>query len=444
MTNLYDVCVIGAGPAGITAATELAERGLTVVLIESGTENYDAVTQRLSDAEIITKDSHSVMDEAVRRGLGGTSVLWGGRCVPLDAIDYESRDFLMGSGWPLDANELAPYYSRACEILGVGDASFEVDACSALTTHNIPLSSRFADTETIRATQLERWSRLPNIWQAYKSKIKADSRITVLSGITCIGFRQAYTDGPVTEALMQPTSSKQSKPSEIKARVFVIACGGVESTRLILNAIRDPLGLKVHSPELVGRYYMGHPSGKIADIELFGDPAETLYGFERDGGVYVRRRITLRPDTLLKERLLNIVFWLDNPSMSDWRHGSGVLSAAYLALTLPGLRRLLAPDAIRKRVAGEQAKQRMRHVWNCMRSPWRTVLFCVRFMRQRYFVRPRLPGFFTYSDANRYALHYHAEQAPNWNSTITLSDEPDAHGLLRAQIALEWSQQDID
>jgi choline dehydrogenase-like flavoprotein len=444
MMNFYDICVIGGGPAGITAAIELAERGSTVVLIESGTENYDAATQRLSDAKITTQGSHSVMDEAVRRGLGGTSALWGGRCVPLDTIDFESHDFTSCSGWPLDADDLAPYYLRACEILGVGEASFEVGICSALATHNIPLSSRFADTEVIRGTELERWSRAPNIWQAHKRKILEHPRITIQSGLTCIGFRQAYIDGPVAEALVQPTSAKQSEVCVIKARVFVVACGGVESTRLVLNSMRDPLGLKPHSPELVGRYYMGHPSGKIADIELFGKPEETLFGFERDGEVYVRRRITLRPETLLKEKLLNIAFWLDNPPLSDWRHGSGVLSASYLALTLPGLGRLLAPDAIRKRVAGEKGAQRMHHLLNCIRSPWQTLRFCVQFMRQRYFATPRLPGFFTFSSANHYALHYHAEHAPNWNSTITLSDESDAHGLLRAQIALEWAQQDID
>lgn len=85
----------------------------------------------------------------------------------------------------------------------------------------------------------------------------------------------------------------------------------------------------------------------------------------------------------------------------------------------------------------------MRHLLNCLRSPLQTTLFCVQFVYQRFIAKPPLPGFFTYSGSNRYALHYHAEQVPNWNSTITLSDEADEYGLLRAQIALEWSQQDI-
>jgi hypothetical protein len=440
----YDVCVLGAGPAGITAAIELAERGLTVALVESGSEVYDDATQRLSDAEIVTPGSHDVMEDAVRRGLGGTSALWGGRCVPLDGIDFERREFVPESGWPLAVGDLRPFYPRACEILGVGDANFEVSTCGALATHDRLLSANFEDSETIGATELERWSREPNMWLKHKSKTESHPRITVLSGLTCVGFCQSVLDGSVSEALVRPTASVQSETSSIKANVFVLACGGVESTRLVLNSIREPLGLKLSSAKLVGRYYMGHPSGKIADIALSGDPDQTLYGFESDGGVYVRRRITLRPKTLHKENLLNIAFWLDNAPISDWRHGSGVLSAAYLALTAPLIGRLLAPSAVRKRVAGEHGVQRIRHGWNCLRSPLKTALFCARFSYQRYIAKPRVPGFFTFSGANRYALHYHAEQAPNWDSTITLSNEADAHGLLRAQIALKWSEQDIE
>ncbi len=441
--RVYDACVVGAGPAGITVAMELAERGLHVGLIESGTEGYSSKAQQLSNAEITTSGSHSVMAHAVRRGLGGTSALWGGRCVPLDPIDFEQRDYVSESGWPLTHGDLQPFYKRACQILDVGEANFMVSASEELTTRKQQLSANFKDTDTVIATHLERWSRQPNVWISNKSKLQSHPHITMLTGMTCVGLRQAELNGPVSEALVQPTASAQAKPVNIKARVFVLACGGIESTRLVLNSIGDPMGLKLTSAHLVGRYYMGHPSGKIADIALFGDPLETLYGFERDGGVYVRRRIGLHRTALHKERLLSIAFWLDNPPLSDWRHGSGVLSAAYLALATPWLGSLLAPAAIRKRVLGEQPIQSMPHIRNCMRSPLKTALFCADFIYRRYIAKPRLPGFFTFSETNRYALHYHAEQAPNWDSTITLSAEVDAHGLRRARIALKWSQQDV-
>ena len=441
---VYDICVIGAGPAGLTAAIELADMGLSVVLVDSGRQVTSHAAQRLSDAEITTPGSHSVMAEAVWRGLGGATMLWGGRCVPLDAIDFQHRDFVSQSGWPFDQKTLEPYYRRACEILGAGHANFSMTDCASTKSRHTPLSTSFADADNLRATDLERWSAEPKLWVVHKSKVAADPLITVLTGLTCVGFVQAALHTPVDVALFKSTSTPEDKPTKLQAKVFVMACGGVETTRLVLNSLRDADGLKLTSTALVGRYYMGHPSGKIADIQLTGNPSETLYGFEIDDGVYVRRRITLPPATLLKNKLLNIAFWLDNAPIFDWHHGSGVLSAAYLALTAPVIGRFLAPAAIRKRVAGAVGESRLRHLLNYFRSPLKTLSFCFGFFYQRYVARPRIPGFFTYSGNNRYALHYHGEQVPNWNSTIELSDQIDALGLRRARISLKWSKQDID
>ena len=261
---LFDVCVIGAGPAGITAALELAQRGLSVALVESGDEHHDPVVQKLSDAEIATPGSHSVMAEAVRRGLGGTSALWGGRCVPLDASDYEQRNFVTESGWPFEETDLQPFYQRACELLGVGDANFGVANCASLATKDRLLSASFIETSSISSTHLERWSTAPNLWQAHKDKVVSNTYISVISGFTCVGLRHPCKDGAVTEFSLRATASKENKLIRIKADVFVLACGGIESTRLVLNSIGSSSGLKLASDVLVGRCYMGHPSGKIA------------------------------------------------------------------------------------------------------------------------------------------------------------------------------------
>ena len=442
--NSFDVCIIGAGPAGLTMAMELANQGLNIIIVESGDESNLSSAQRLSDAEILTPTSHEVMQDAVRRGLGGTSALWGGRCVPLDPIDFESRNGIDGSGWPIEANELDLYYKRACEILGAGEPSFTVNACTSLTSVDTLLSANFDNNDTIITNQLERWSRSPNVWKSFKKIITSHTNIKIQPKHTCVGFRHSQINTPVTDILLKRTDITNSGSITIKTKFYVIACGGIESTRLILNSINDPLGLKLSNPQLVGRYYMGHPSGKIADIELSGDPKKTLYGFEYDSSVYVRRRITFNINTLRKENLLNIAFWFDNPPIADWRHGSGMLSAAYLSLTAPLLGKFLAPTAVRKRVAGLYGKQRLHHLMNCITNPFSTIGFCVKFFWQRYIAKPRIPGFFTYSPNNRYALHYHAEQSPNWNSTITLSNELDALGMNRAKISLKWSQKDIE
>ncbi len=444
MSVVYDACVIGAGPAGLAAATQLAEFGWTVALIESGNEHHNQHAQHLADACIETPESHCAMNEGVWRGLGGTSARWGGRCVPFDPVDFEKREYVEHSGWPIAHADLEPFMRPACDFLGAGKARFDVAACPELKKQNRLLSDNFVDGSGICATQLERWSCDAHAWKRNRSGILGNSRIAVFSGLTCVGFSQTALDGPVHHALVKPTSGSDESVEPIGARVFVLACGGVDSTRLVLNSIGDPNGLKLKAAGLVGRFYMGHPSGKIVDIEFEGRPARTLYGFERDEGVYVRRRITFEPQLLRRERLLNIAFWPDNPPLNDPRHRSGILSAAYLALRAPVLGEWLAPAAIRNRVAGNALTGTYEHLGNCARNPLDTIAFCSKFIYQRYLERPRLPGFFTYSSTNRYALHYHAEQVPDWNNHIALTEDCDALGMRRAKISLRWSQQDVD
>ncbi len=445
MTDVYDVCVVGAGPAGLAASIQLAESGRRVALVESGFDGFSENAQELSDAEVNTPHSHSAMQDAVCRRLGGTSAVWGGRCVPLDAIDFEKRDFITHSGWPIPPADLEPFYPAACEFLGVGPPAFDVASCTGLRTNNVPLSDGFVDANGIRATQLERWSGYPHAWRRHRKEIIKSRSIELIAGFTCVGFSHEALGGSVKEGFLASTSPSVAGLRTVRAKVFVLACGGVESTRLILNSIADPQGLKLSAPNLVGRFYMGHPSGKIADIALDGDAMKTIYGFEKDHGVYVRRRITFEPSVLRDERLLNIAFWLDNPVLADPQHGSGVLSAAYLALASPVLGKWLAPAAIRNKILQATTSDARSHLINCVRDPVRAIAFSSRYAYQRYMAVPRIPGFFTYNRANRYALHFHSEKVPNWNSRIELADAVDRLGRT-ARTSLENSirEQSVD
>ena len=120
-----------------------------------------------------------------------------------------------------------------------------------------------------------------------------------------------------------------------------------------------------------------------------------------------------------------------------------MLSAAWLALTTPGLGAALAPAAIRKRLVEGGAASRWAHLANCLGRPLHTAQACASFLYGRYLARPRLPGFFVQSPTNRYALHYHAEQTPQADSRIELADTRDAHGLARARVRLCWAEQDF-
>ena len=111
-----DVCLIGAGAAGITIARELAASPLQVCLIEGGGLEYEAESQALYAGE----NAGVAVDFEVGRlrFLGGSTNHWGGRCAPLDEMDLRRREWIPHSGWPISREDLEPYYLRARDVAG--------------------------------------------------------------------------------------------------------------------------------------------------------------------------------------------------------------------------------------------------------------------------------------------------------------------------------------
>ncbi|MGH8034615.1 MAG: NAD(P)-binding protein, partial [Lysobacterales bacterium] len=113
-----DICIVGAGAAGITLALELEQSRHRVMLLESGDAEPLVAADRLNDIEIAGHPLH--VDGPVRRRcFGGTTNSTFGRSVLLDAIDFESRPWLGVDGWPLAEAELRRFYPRTAEILGL-------------------------------------------------------------------------------------------------------------------------------------------------------------------------------------------------------------------------------------------------------------------------------------------------------------------------------------
>ncbi|HEX5103107.1 MAG TPA: FAD-dependent monooxygenase, partial [Pirellulaceae bacterium] len=122
------VIVVGAGPAGLVQALELRRRGLDVVVLAGGVDRLDPEYQALSEIEIADPRRHAPMRLAVARALGGTSLLWGGRCVPFDDIDFRTRSHVPNSGWPLRHSEIRPWYAVAASYLDAGTPIFAAAA----------------------------------------------------------------------------------------------------------------------------------------------------------------------------------------------------------------------------------------------------------------------------------------------------------------------------
>ena len=122
-----DLCIMGSGPAGLTIASKFAKSNLDIIVIPGGGFKITKKNQGLYKG-IIDKDvSHEPLDENRYKVFGGSGNFWGGRCLPLDKIDFEKRSWISNTGWPIKINELNPYYKLASKLLRLNRFNFEFD-----------------------------------------------------------------------------------------------------------------------------------------------------------------------------------------------------------------------------------------------------------------------------------------------------------------------------
>jgi len=424
----HDTIVVGSGPAGLTLAMELARRGRPTLVLESGLDRPSAA-QDLSAAEIVDRARHDELRVAVARRLGGTSNLWGGRSMPLDPIDFAARPYAGGARWPIGFDELAPHYAAACRYVGCGEAVF-----------TLPSPGLAGASDDFACDRVERSSNRPQFHKAHAATLAASPLIDIRLGATVVAIDFAES-GRATGVVVATEGGARIR---LAAERVVLAAGGLESTRLLLAAQRRRPALFGGADGPLGRYYMGHVIGEIADVVFADARIAAAFEFQRDGrGSFVRRRFTPSAETMARFDLPNVAFWPVAPPIADPRHRSGALSAVALGLSTPIVGRKLLPELIRARHLDGPIEW-LAHARNVAADLPATVAFLARFARHRYFSAERIPGYFLLNRARRYGLSYHAEQIPNPDSRVTLSAEADRLGLPRLKVDLRFSRADAE
>lgn len=432
-----DVCVVGAGPAGIALALALGEAGLQVLLLEAGREGPDARAQELYEGEL-ANDLHSPPHRYRLRGLGGSSAIWGGRCMPMDPIDFEVRPWVPYSGWPLAFETLQPYYAAANALAEAGRYAY--DAREALPGA-APLV-RGWHSEIVRTDGLERFSCPTDFGRRYARRLRVSRVIRVLRGAVCTGIRLqpgASTDRPAPVQALDIATLAGNR-LQACARAVVLATGGLETARLLLcsNDVH-PHGVG-NRHDVVGRYYMCHLAGNLGTLTLHGAPDAVRHGYEiAADGVYCRRRLTLSDVCQRREHLLNTVARLHFPRIADPGHRSGVLSGLFLA------RRFIRYEYGRRLHDGCALSIPLlaRHTLNVARDTGRTAAFLGHWVTRRTLALRKFPSVILANTTNRFSLEVQGEQQPHPDSRVTLSQNRDALGLRRLCVDWRYRPEDI-
>jgi len=402
-----EVCVVGAGAAGVALTRDLMQAGHDVCLLEGGGLDFEASTQALFAGRNVGMDYYD-LEHARLRFFGGTTNIWGGRNVPLDRIDFEKREWVPHSGWPITLDDLLPWYTIAHDSLQLGAFDYEADVWSRLGL--TPLDFDPAEI-TSRFWRFDAMAERFNSRRSDDLVAAENVRIVLHANVLALLANDSASGISDLQA-----SSLSGKKLTVKAKHFVLACGAIENARLMLASNQvEAVGIG-NQFDQVGRYFMEHPHGRIAAIET-DDPAAfwALYRkrYPADG-VPVAPALVLPAEQQRRQGVLNsaATFKLQK----DPRHGNSLSKKAYL-----NLKHSLSPSKSGRRL------------W----QGWRG-------MQDWLQKRVSMPLLRFGAKVNRMGLYViaRAEQAPNPDSRVRLSAEKDALGSPRAD--LDWQMSNLD
>jgi choline dehydrogenase-like flavoprotein len=432
-----DVCIIGGGPAGIAIARELAGTPISVILVETGGWRPNKLTQELNEAELVSRSRHPPPEMYRERRFGGSSTIWGGRCVPLIRSDFEFRTHVANSGWPIPYDELVPYYSRALSYCEAGEFAFDPDCLNATGSIIDGLGSAEI------SVGLERFSPPTDFGRRFKTDLRGSSILKVLLDTNCTRLLSSNC-GRYVEAVECSTVSGNN--FRVFAKYMVVAAGGLESVRLLAASNEKfPTGL-ANSSGVLGRYYMSHLEGTLGTLQAAaGRRVSWNFARTRDG-IYAKHYIRLSDQIQRRQQLRNMIFRLHHANPMDPRHGDPVLSLMYVA------KRFILPEYRRKITTVElESLDRLsrgsalvaHHVSNIAKSPWPLIKFLSSWIYKRHVCYRRIPYVALYSKHGAYPLDYNAEQTPLYDSRVSLTHDKDRFGVPKLRIDWRVCPEDI-
>lgn len=386
-----DICIIGAGAAGITIALEWNYSPYKVILLEGGGFEYDSEVQKLYDGKITGQNYFPMMSSRLHY-FGGSTGHWGGLCTRLDEFDFNKKSWLEDSGWPIRFDDFFPFYERAYPFLDLSKSKFDI---TSLQKQNPDLIEFPFDKKYL-------WNK---IWQRslptrfgskYKDQITDSKNIHLYTYANVTNLNASENISKIEEVTIKNYANKTHK---VRAKYFILACNALQNARILLASNKQVSTGLGNYYDIVGRYFMEHPEINSGELWLkTANPlllyqwnskvrAELAVSWEKQKELEILNgMVSLSPLEIQKKKTPNVFSWIDK----DPR---------------------LSRDSFHK--------------------------FASKAVSKNIFQRT-----FSTKSYTAYGVYSRTEQAPNPNSRITLNGEFDSLGV--PKIDLKWVLSPID
>jgi choline dehydrogenase-like flavoprotein len=390
---LGDICIIGAGAAGISMALEFIDTKYQVVVLEGGGFEYDDRIQELYNGKT-TGQPYYPMKSSELHYFGGTTAHWGGMCALFDPIIFQKRDWVDYSGWPITQETLLPFYKRASGNVDIDNNDFDLKYWQKQDPSFVPLPF---DEDVI-------WSKIWKFSKPTRFGTKYRERLVNAKNIHLYTYANVV-DITANESLQKintvTAKNYTGKTFTATARYIILACAGIQNPRILLAANKQFAKGLGNNNDLVGRFFMEHAEFKSAELWLNQRSELNLY---MNVQPRVRAELAIAPKKQAEFKILN-----------------GMVSFTPLdyAKQMPSYIQLWNTND--PRVNEERAKQAM---YKTAGSPVH-----------------RLLEKFKSAESKRkhqaFQLTLRLEQSPNPLSRVTLGDQKDELGVPQAN--LNWA-----
>ena len=403
-----DVCIIGTGPAGITLARNLASDKLSVVCIESGGMELDAATQDMTKGDSVGLPYYPLETTRLRY-FGGTSGHWGGFTRPFYPIDFEKRDWVPNSGWPISYSDVAEHYPAAQDVCDLGPFDYATSGWHLDNMPPLPFGGSAVETRLFQFSPPTRFGT------KYRDEFANSRQIKIYLNSNVVSIDASSNAKEIVSLTVKTLTGNQW---QARARTYILAAGGIENARLLLLSSQIAQHGLGNDHDIVGRYFSEHmqldsaavlPLTQNHSYELYqeGTRHKPAHPIAQGRAVGIMGYLTLSEAAQRAGRALNYsanlhqTYWSDYFLHAERSHDSGASNWKSVG------------DAVNT-------------IWSNLQEAGSMAL-------------DRLPG---RKPTVFYKIVTSQEQAPNPESRVQLSENSDALGLKRA--SLSWQLNDLD